>query len=224
MVLPVTGGGSGSGGGSGGSGIEQLFGARVAKLVSDGVDAATAAELRERLRAGGYVRFPYIDRGSYEWRDVAAPGTAMGDEILPGALRAKLWAAAEEASGRNFSGGGGGKAFAGARALRLGAGDYVLDRHDPLGSAGGPGGASGTSSGDADAASVLELMLDLSAAEVEGAEVIYRRNGKPFFQLPSQPGALTIVERDASVSCHHGYLSKRFAGAEVVRLVLRLAL
>lgn len=211
----MSGGGErGGGGGGGGGGIEQLFGARVAKLVPDAVDAATAAQLRERLRAGGYVRFPDIDRGSYEWRDVAPADAAS----LPGALRARLWAAAEEASGRGFSGGGGGKAFAHARALRLVPGDYVLDHHDPLG-ARGPASASAS-----EAAPVLELMLDLSPSPVEEADVLYRRAGKPFFQLPSQPGALAIVERDATVSCHHGYLSKRFVGAEVVRLVLRLAL
>ncbi len=210
MVLPVTGGR-----------LEQLFGARVQKLVPDVVDAITAAALRERLgaddAASGFVRFPYIDRGSYGWRELEST------ELLPGALRARLFAAAEEASGRSFAGGGGanrgGTAFTAARALLLGPGDYVLDHHDPLGSPGAP------VAGDAaDATSLLELMLDLSPAAVEEADVIYRRAGKPCFQLPSQPGALSIVERDGSVSCHHGYVSKRFTGARVVRLVLRLAL
>jgi hypothetical protein len=205
MVLPVTGGR-----------LEQLFGARVQKLVPDVVDAVTAAALRQRLgateEASGFVRFPYIDRGSYGWRDLE------GSELWPGALRAKLLAAAQEASGRSFAGGGA-TAFTAARALLLGPGDYVLDHHDPLGPPGAP------ATGDAaDAASALELMLDLSPAAVAEAEVIYRRAGKPCFQLPSQPGALSIVERDGSVSCHHGYVSKRFPGARVVRLVLRLAL
>lgn len=216
MVLPVTGGR-----------LEQLFGARVQKLVPDFVDAATAAALRAQLgadeAASGFVRFPYIDRGSYGWREVESA------ELLPGALRAKLFAAAEEASGRSFSGGGGasrgGTTFAAARALLLLPGDYVLDHHDPLGppaTLGAP--AAGDAADAADAASLLELMLDLSPAAVEEADVIYRRAGKPCFQLPSQPGALSIVERDGSVSCHHGYLSKRFTGARVLRLVLRLAL
>jgi hypothetical protein len=92
-----------------------------------------------------------------------------------------------------------------ARALRLGPGDYLLAHHDrchddPL----------------------VELMLDLSPATVPGADVHYRRNGAVFFQVASRPGALSIVERGPESACYHAYLSKRHAGARVIRLVIRL--
>jgi hypothetical protein len=68
----------------------------------------------------------------------------------------------------------------------------------------------------------VELMLDVSAAAVPGAEVHYRRGGQVYFRAPSAPGAASIVERGPAVACHHTYVSKRHPGAEVVRLVLLL--
>jgi hypothetical protein len=92
-----------------------------------------------------------------------------------------------------------------ARALRLGPGDYLLAHHD-------------RSHNDP----LVELMLDLSPASVPGADVHYRRYGKVVFQVPSRPGALSIVERGPETACYHGYVSKRHLGARVVRLVVRL--
>jgi hypothetical protein len=89
-----------------------------------------------------------------------------------------------------------------ARAIRLLPGDYVLSRHDH-------------------AEAGVELMVDLSAAIVPGADVDYRRNGSVFFRMPSRPGAMSIVERGPGVACSHGYLSKRVP-AEVVRLAVLL--
>lgn len=90
-------------------------------------------------------------------------------------------------------------------ALRLGPGDYLLAHHD-------------RSHDD----TRVELVLDVSAAPVPGAEVHYRRHGQIFHRVPAQPGVLSVVERDAGVTCHHTYVSKRHAGAELVRLVVRL--
>jgi hypothetical protein len=91
------------------------------------------------------------------------------------------------------------------RALRLCAGDYVLAHHDRV-----------------HEDPRVELVLDVSAAPVAGAEVHYRRHGQVFHRVPSQPGVLSVVERDAAVTCHHTYVSKRHTTAELVRLVVRL--
>lgn len=91
-------------------------------------------------------------------------------------------------------------------ALRLGAGDYLLAHHDRV-----------------PEDRVVEVTLDLSAAAVAGAEVHYRRRGQVYVRVPCVPGSLAVVERDAEVTCHHTYVSKRHTGAEVVRLVLRAA-
>ena len=88
------------------------------------------------------------------------------------------------------------------RVLRLGAGDYLLAHHD-------------RSHDD----HRVELMLDLSPASVPGAEVHYRQRGKVFFRFASRPGAVSVVERGPAVACNHTYVSKRHAGASVVRLV-----
>jgi hypothetical protein len=89
--------------------------------------------------------------------------------------------------------------------LRLGPGDYLLARHDRV-HEGFP----------------IEVVLDLSHAPVRGAEVHYRRRGAVFFRFPSQPGAMSIVERGPSVTSNHTYVSKRHLDASVVRLVLLL--
>ena len=92
-----------------------------------------------------------------------------------------------------------------ARAVRLGPGDYLLARHDR---------------GHDDR--LVELMLDLSPASVPDADVHYRRHDQLVLQVVSRPGALSIVERGPETACHHAYVSKRHAGACVVRLVVRL--
>lgn len=91
------------------------------------------------------------------------------------------------------------------RALRLGPGDYLLVRHDRV-HEGRP----------------VELVLDLSPASVPDAEVHYRHRGQVFFTFPSTPGALALVERGPTVMSNHTYVSKRHAGASVVRLVVLL--
>ena len=95
--------------------------------------------------------------------------------------------------------------FAEARVRRLHAGDYLLARHDRLHDD-----------------RPVELMLDLSPAVVPAAEVHYRQRGKVFFRFASQPGAVSVVERGPATTCNHTYVSKRHAGASVVRLVVRL--
>ena len=92
-----------------------------------------------------------------------------------------------------------------ARALRLGPGDYLLGHHDVVHDD-----------------HPLELILDLSAAAVPGAEVHYRRRGQVFFRMPSAPRALAIVERGPTVTCHHTYVSKLHPDAAIVRLVALL--
>jgi len=114
------------------------------------------------------------------------------------ALIAALTGIATQATGRAL-------VFAEARVLRLGAGDYLLAHHDRLHDD-----------------HPVELMLDLSAASVPGAEVHYRRRGQVFFRFASRPGAASVVERGPGVTCHHTYVSKRHAGASVVRLVALL--
>lgn len=88
------------------------------------------------------------------------------------------------------------------RAMRLLPGDYVLVRHDRVYED-----------------SPIELTLDLSPGPVPGAEIHYRHRGQVFATLPSQPGALVLVERGPTVMCNHTYVSKLHRGATVVRLV-----
>lgn len=114
------------------------------------------------------------------------------------ALFAALTGIATQVTGRSL-------ALAEARVLRLGAGDYLLAHHDRLHDD-----------------HPVELMLDLSPASVPGAEVHYRQRGTAFFRLESRPGAVSVVERGPAVTCNHTYVSKRHAGASVVRLVALL--
>lgn len=92
-----------------------------------------------------------------------------------------------------------------ARALRLGPGDYLLGHHDRVHDD-----------------HPLELVLDLSAAAVPGAEVHYRRRGQLFFRVPSAPRSLALVERGPTVTSHHTYVSKRHPDASIVRLIALL--
>jgi hypothetical protein len=89
-----------------------------------------------------------------------------------------------------------------ARALRLVPGDYLLAHHDEL-------------HDDLP----LELVLDLSPAPV-AAEIHYRRRGSVFFRVPCAPRSLSVVERGPTVTRNHTYVSKRYAGAVVIRIVM----
>lgn len=176
--------------------LDELFGARAAVIVPDAIGAERAADVRARLERGGFHRYGLVDRGSYAWTD----------EVEEPALVAALAAIAAEVTGVLAD-------VASVRALRLGAGDYVLAHHDPCARAG-----AGTSADDR----LVELVLDVSAAATAGAEVHYRRHGQLFHRAPSQPGALSVVERDAAVTSHHTYVTKRNTTAGVTRLVVRL--
>jgi hypothetical protein len=149
--------------------------------VERAVSPAAAAELRASL--GPWARYALVDRGSY----AHAPARA-----LP--LLADL---AARTLGRALT-------FVDARALRLGAGDYLLARHDrthdePL----------------------VEVTLDLSAAPTPGAELHYRRRGDVYARFASTPCAAFIVDRDATITCNHTYVSRLHATADVLRLVAR---
>lgn len=159
-----------------------LIGARTAVIVPDVVDPARAR--------GGYAwaRYALLDRGSYEYaRDVDEP--ALAELAEREALRA---------TGRPLR-------VVQSRALRLGAGDYILARHDQVYED-----------------FPVEVMIDLSPGPVPDAEVHYRRRGQVYFRFPSQPGAMSIIERGPTVTCNHTYVSKRHLDASVVRLVLLL--
>jgi hypothetical protein len=94
-----------------------------------------------------------------------------------------------------------------ARAVRLLPGDYVLVRHDRVYED-----------------RPVEVVVDLSAAPVAGAEVHYRHRGQVFFVVPARPGAAAVVERGPTVMRNETYVSRRegWAGAEVVRLFVLL--
>lgn len=90
------------------------------------------------------------------------------------------------------------------RLMRLDPGDYILSNHDPMVSD-----------------RPVELILDLSASAVDGAEVHYRHRGQVFFVVPSAPGSLAIVERGPTVTSNHTYVSMR-QPASVLRLSVLL--
>jgi hypothetical protein len=158
------------------------------------VPSAIGAALAGEIRA----RLEHVGYTRYALFD-----RASYDEVTaPGEVELLeiLCATASEVTGRSL-------VVAEARALRLGPGDYVLVRHDRVREHW-----------------PVELVLDLSAAPVPGAEVHYRHRGQVFFVVPSQPGALAFVERGPTVMCNHTYVSKLHArrGASVVRLVVLL--
>jgi hypothetical protein len=103
-------------------------------------------------------------------------------------------AIAREATGRPLS-------VERAHAVRLLPGDYVLVRHDRVYDD-----------------RPIEVVVDLSRAAVEGAEIHFRHRGQVFFVVPSRPGAVAIVERGPTVMRNQTYVSKRWKDAEVVRL------
>jgi hypothetical protein len=113
-------------------------------------------------------------------------------------LLAALTVVAMEVTGRPL-------VLAESRAVRLSPGDYILVRHDRVHDD-----------------RPVELVLDLSAMSVPGAEVHYRHRGQVFFAVSSAPGALAVVERGPTVMCNHRYVSKRYVGAAVVRLIVLL--
>lgn len=121
----------------------------------------------------------------------------VGDPLVP-YLLADLTALAVARTGRAL-------APVTARVLRLGPGDYLLGHHDVVHDD-----------------HPLELVLDLSPAAVAGAEVHYRRRGQIFFQVPSAPRSLALVERGPTVTSHHTYVSKLAPTASVVRLIALL--
>ena len=93
-----------------------------------------------------------------------------------------------------------------ARAVRLRAGDYLLAHHDGLRD-GNP----------------VEVMLDISAACVPGAEV-HESPARPgvVLRVASAPRAAAIVERGPSVGSNHTYVSRLHADAEIVRIIAEL--
>ena len=92
-----------------------------------------------------------------------------------------------------------------ARAVRMLPGDYVFVRHDRVYDD-----------------RPVEVVVDLSASPVAGAEVHYRHRGQVFFVFPSRPGAAAVVERGPAVMRNSTYVSKRLGYAEVVRLFVLL--
>jgi len=92
-----------------------------------------------------------------------------------------------------------------ARVLRLLPGDYLLVRHDRVHDD-----------------RPVELVLDLSPMSVPDAEVHWRHRGQVFFTMPSKPGTMTLVERGPTVMSNHTYITKRWTGTAVVRLVVLL--
>lgn len=174
--------------------LGELFTARAALVVPAAIGATAAAEARARLARRGYARYALVDRGSYD---------VVADPDEP-ALCAALVALAAARLRPTPTAPQPTLAVVDARALRLGPGDFLLAHHDRV-----------------HADRLLELVLDLSAAPVAGAEVHYRRGGQLYHRVAAAPGALSIVERDGGVTCHHTYVSRRQPDA-VVRLVLRL--
>lgn len=171
-----------------------------AVIVPEVIGTALAAEVRGRLEQEGYTRYGLVDRGSYDFID----GPSLSDlhEVLAGI--------ASEVTGRRLT-------PSSARALRLGAGDYLLVRHDRVHEGQERPERPETESRP------IELVLDLSAAPTPGAEVHWRHRGQVYFMMPSSPGALAIVERGPTVMCNHTYVSKIHSGAcaqSVIRLVL----
>ncbi|HEY4056963.1 MAG TPA: hypothetical protein VGM39_10145 [Kofleriaceae bacterium] len=92
-----------------------------------------------------------------------------------------------------------------ARVIRQRPGDYLLAHYDELHDD-----------------HRIEVVVDLSPAPVDGAEVRYRRNGAVFFIVPCQPKTASVVERGPAVQAYHTYVSKLREGALVQRLVMQL--
>ncbi|HEY5950710.1 MAG TPA: hypothetical protein VIV40_34700 [Kofleriaceae bacterium] len=113
-------------------------------------------------------------------------------------LFALMIGAAQRATGRSL-------VVSESRVIRLVAGDYLLAHHDRIYDD-----------------NPVEVTLDLSPVAVPDAEVHYRRRGQVFFRFECTPGALAIVERGATITCNHTYVSKLHRYAAVVRLIVLL--
>lgn len=144
------------------------------------------------------TRDALMDAGYTRYRrlDRASYEEAPADGLS--ALGETLVEIAREVTGRDL-------ALRSLRALRLVGGDYLLTHHDRV-----------------QADRPVQAILDLSPEPVERAAVHYRHRGQVYFVFPARPGALALVERGPTVLCNHTYVSKRVAGAEVVRLVALL--
>lgn len=156
--------------------LGQLFG--VAVVIPDAIPA--------RPSLTGWRRFDLLDRGSYEWID------------NPPVLAREIVELAERATSRM------GLSIVESRALRLGAGDYLLAHHDRLHDD-----------------NPVEVIVDLSPSPVD-AEVHYRRRGQTFLRVPTMPGTASVVERGPAITCNHTYVSKRDPDVCVIRLVALL--
>ena len=163
-----------------------------AVIVEGAIAPARAAELRRDLV---FERYVLLDRGSYEVAAVADERTIH--DVL-------------DRVGREL-GLDGSILAVGARVVRLRPGGYLLARHDDVHAAIVTGNESRRR---------FELVLDLSPAPAV-AEIHYRRRGQLFFRVPCVPGSLAIVERTATVTCNHAYVSKLAPAAEVVRLIVQ---
>ncbi len=119
-------------------------------------------------------------------------------EIARGPSLPTLARIASDVTGRSL-------AVVDSRVLRLRAGDYVLAHHDAVYDD-----------------NPVEIVVDLSPSRVVGAEIHYRRRGQVFFRVPSQPGAMSVVERGPAITCNHTYISKLRPDALVIRLVALL--
>ena len=166
------------------TGLDELFGAAIE--IPDVLSRDEVAVARDRLERRGYTRYTLLDRGLHDL--VSDP-----DEPV---LFDRMLAHATQLTGRAL-------AVTEARAIRLGAGDYLLAHHDPP-----------------RADRPVELVLDLSPRPVPGAELHYRRRGQVYFRFACTPGALAIVERGPTVTSNHTHVTKRDATASVVRLVV----
>jgi hypothetical protein len=173
------------------------IGSRTATLVH-GVTLPARLRTLAPLPPAALARYPWIDRGAYAWADLADPADL--------AALATLVAHVDPADPR--------REIACARVIVLEPGDYILAHHDPM-------PALAPALGDSDDDAPLELVIDVSPAPTPGAELYYRRRGAAFLAVPAVPGTLAIVERGPAVTANHAYVSKRHAGARVVRVVVR---
>jgi hypothetical protein len=144
------------------------------------------------------ARARLADAGWARWRLLDRGSYDFVDAPALPAVTDALVARARAATGRDL-------AVEHARAVRMLPGDYVFVRHDRVYDD-----------------HPIEIVADLSAAPVAGAEVHYRHRGQVFFVFPSRPGAMGIVERGPTVMRNSTYVSKRWTTAEIVRIFLLL--
>jgi len=169
---------------------------RSSALPAVHLPAALAPEavlaLRAELAHAARARETRIDRASHELVALASPE-----------LEAAIEARAVEVTGRRVR-------VASCRVLRFGPGDYALTRADHVAE---------VAEGEPPP---VEVIVDLSASPVPGAEVHYRHRGRVFFVVPTAPGGISLVERGPTVLANHTYVSRLHEAAEVVRVVALL--